>query len=139
MVESDYYPAGAQNDPNAPYNQKDSKPVDVEVYFNQTLSRVATVEVKDYVEEAWEDWEQDEEGNVLHSGGIDYDFSDTNFLKAYKDQELDIPELLSYLKTYITEDLAQTSPHSGKGKHLKRLLAACEGWEVIDEEAVKND
>lgn len=138
MSEKDYYPAGAYNDSNAPYNQVDSEAVDVEIYFNQTLSRIATVKTTDYVAEEWEDWEQDEEGHMLHSGGIAYDFSDTNFLKAYKDQELDILELLNYLKTYIKEDMDKTSPDSGKGKHLKRLLAACEGWEIIDEEAVQD-
>ena len=43
MIESGYYPPGAEHDPNAPWNQVDPEPRKVEVTVSITLSK--TVEV----------------------------------------------------------------------------------------------
>ena len=78
MKESGYYPAGAEYDPNAPWNQIDPEPQEVEVTISMTISKTVKVKVTDYTCE--EDW--DEEG--YH--GINYDFSDCNLEQAVKDQ-----------------------------------------------------
>jgi hypothetical protein len=49
MKESDYYPAGAYSDPNAPYNQVDVPEKDFEVTCSQSLSRTAIVTTNDYI------------------------------------------------------------------------------------------
>lgn len=137
MSESGWYPPGAENDPNAPYNQVDPDPVDISVCASITLSKSATISVDDYTAEEWEDYDTGDEGEVIHTGGVDYDFSDCNLLEVFKEQEYTIPELLERLKAYLTEDLAQCSPESCKGKELKRVLAACDGWTVDEEEVVE--
>ena len=64
--------------PDAPWNQIDPEPQEVEVTISMTISKTVKVKVTDYTCE--EDW--DEEG--YH--GINYDFSDCNLEQAVKDQ-----------------------------------------------------
>ena len=82
MFESEYYPLGA-NTPDAPWNQSDPDPVDVDCYVSCSISKDITISTTDYIAEKWEDWDMDAEGNYVHSGGVDYDFSDCNFSEAY--------------------------------------------------------
>lgn len=103
---------------NAPWNQEDFDTVKVDVCVTTTLTKKTTVEVDDYA--------------VNNCG--DYDFSECDLRGAYNEDGYTITDLLKELKEYAKHDLENTSPNSGKGKHLKRLLAACEGWEVEDEE-----
>ena len=138
MRDSDYYPNGAYNDPNAPYNQVDSEPVEVEVTISQSLSRSTTITVTDYTAEEWEDYEPDEEDGFYRIGGVDYDFSDSDLKGAYEEQEYTIPELLDYLKAYLIADIAKCSEESGKKKKLQHILACCEGWEIDETEVIKN-
>ena len=51
MSEADYYPAGAYNDPRAPYNEVDIPERDFEVTISQTLSRTVTIVTDDYYPE----------------------------------------------------------------------------------------
>ena len=51
MIKSDYYPPGAEFDPNAPYNQSDPEPVEVDVCISQTLHKSTTISTTDYVAE----------------------------------------------------------------------------------------
>ena len=78
MSESGYYPAGAEYDPNAPWNQIDPEPQEVEVTISMTISKTVKIKVTDYTCE--EDWDED----GYH--GINYDFSDCNLEQAVKDQ-----------------------------------------------------
>lgn len=71
------YPIGSDT-PDAPWNQIDPEPQEVEVTISMTISKTVKVKVTDYTCE--EDW--DEEG--YH--GISYDFSDCNLEQAVKDQ-----------------------------------------------------
>ena len=49
MRDSDYYPAGAYNDPNAPYNEPaDPDPIEVECDTVVTLRKTITVETCNY-------------------------------------------------------------------------------------------
>ena len=47
MSESGYYPAGAEYDTNAPWNQIDPEPQEVEVTISMTISKTVKVKVTD--------------------------------------------------------------------------------------------
>ena len=78
MIESGYYPPGAEHDPDAPYNQSEPEEIEVEVVINQTLSKSTKILTTDYIVNEWEDFEPDEEGRFYRTGGIEYDFSDSD-------------------------------------------------------------
>lgn len=71
-------PIGADNDPNAPWNQEDPKPRTIEVTVSITLSKTVRVEVDNYTTED----ETDENGN--HS--TYYDYSNCDLEQAVRDQ-----------------------------------------------------
>lgn len=138
MIESGYYPPGAEFDPDAPYNQSEPEPVEVDVTISQSLSRSTTIKVTDYISNEWEDFEPDEEGRFYRTGGIEYDFSDSDLKGAYKEQDYTIPELLDYLKAYLIADIANCDKESGKKQKLQHILDCCEGWEVDETEVIEN-
>lgn len=79
MIESGYYPSGAEHDPNAPWNQKDLEEKDIEVTISVTLSKTVTISVNDYkIGESG----LDEEGYYFE----DIDFSECNLEEAVKEQ-----------------------------------------------------
>ena len=65
----DNYPSGAANDPNAPYNQRDPEPIEIEVTISMTLSKTVKIYVDDYTQD-----------------GPDIDFSECNLSQAVDDQ-----------------------------------------------------
>ena len=69
MKESGYYPAGAEFDPRAPYNEVEQPPKDVEVTISAIVSKTIKVPVRDYI--------IDEEGNI--------DFSECDLKKAVEE------------------------------------------------------
>ena len=132
------YPCGADT-PDAPWNQSDPEPIEVEVTISQSLSRSTTIEVHDYTIKEWEDTEYIKEEGISRIGkGIDYDFSDSNLKEAYEMQEYTIPELLEYLKSYLINDIAQCVEGSSRQKLLKYILKGCEGWTVDETEVIKD-
>lgn len=76
----DNYPPGAANDINAPYNQVDPEPIEVEVTVSITLSKTVKIYVDDYIQEAPE---VDEDGHYYKG---DIDFSDCDLKSAVKNQ-----------------------------------------------------
>ena len=77
MKESGYYPAGAEFDPRAPWNEVELPPKDVEVTVSVTLSKTVKITVNDYT--------IDEEGYC--------DFSECDLHKAVKEQ-IKLPQQL---------------------------------------------
>ena len=71
MTESGYYPMGAEFDKNAPYNQVEPEPLEIEVTVSVTLSKTMKIKVNDYLEEI----EEDEEGiyRITRDGETIYD------------------------------------------------------------------
>ena len=69
MKESGYYPAGAEFDPRAPWNEVELPPKDVEVTISAIVSKTIKVPVRDYT--------IDEEGNI--------DFSECDLKKAVEE------------------------------------------------------
>lgn len=145
------YPMGADT-PDAPWNQSDPDPVDVEVCVSITLSKSVTISVTDYQAEEWEDWEKDDEGGTIHTGGVDYDFSDSDLKGAYESTEYTIPDLLKELQQRVQKEYdqveeemkAQTSlsraqkrPYEVKLNKLQNLISACDDWNVDELEVVE--
>lgn len=48
MAQSNYYPMGAEHDPNAPYNEKEPKPIKVKLDVYLTIHKVVEVETDKY-------------------------------------------------------------------------------------------
>ena len=69
MKESGYYPAGAEFDPRAPWNEEEQPYKEVEVTVSITVSKTMKIPVKDYV--------------MYEDGGID--FTDCNLKKAVEE------------------------------------------------------
>ena len=84
MAESGYYPAGAEHDPNAPWNQEDIPEREVEVTVSVTLSKTLKIKVSDYT--------VDSEGNV--------DYSDCNLREAVENQIILPQEAYKYVNLY---------------------------------------
>ena len=84
MAESGYYPAGAEHDPNAPWNQEDIPEREVEVTVSITLSKTLKIKVSDYT--------VDSEGNV--------DYSDCNLREAVENQIILPQEAYKYVNPY---------------------------------------
>lgn len=138
MMESGYYPPGAEFDPDAPYNQSEPEPVEVDVTISQSLSRSTTIKVTDYISNEWEDVEPNNKGGFYRTKEIEYDFSDSDLKGAYEEQDYTIPELLDYLKAYLIADIANCDKESGKKQKLQHILDCCEGWEVDETEVIEN-
>lgn len=84
MAESGYYPAGAEHDPNAPWNQEDIPEREVEVTVSVTISKTLKIKVSDYT--------VDSEGNV--------DYSDCNLREAVENQIILPQEAYKYVNPY---------------------------------------
>ena len=81
MSESDYYPTGTYNNPDAPWNEVTKKPQKVEVTVSITLSKTVEIEVDDYTTE-----EINEDGiyNII------YNFDNCDLEQAVRNQ-IDLP------------------------------------------------
>jgi hypothetical protein len=131
-MSNDYYPAGAENDPNAPYNQVTPDPVNVDVEACYTLSRKATVSTSNYEAEDWDDWDCSD-GEVQHIGGTDYDFRNTNFIDEFENDFYTPLELFEELKIRVESELELIPDKSTlTAKRLQRLLKSCENWSIED-------
>ena len=117
------YPLGADNS-LAPWNQEENTEIERDCDVTETIARKVTLSTTDYVAE--EDWD-DEIGKC-----ISVDTSETDWSAEYANQEYTALELISKLKTYVEEDIKNTSPDTSKGRELKRLLSACDGWEQTE-------
>lgn len=119
MRDSDYYPAGAYNDANAPYNQHENEPIEVDCDTCVTLRKTITVETTNYYEE-WDD----------ETGA-----SDINLLDGYNDleeyvgkQHIALTDLLEELAKYINGELQGDISHTRRCR-LRQMLEDCQGWE----------
>ena len=135
MKESGYYPLGIEYSSDAPWNQSEPEPVEVDVTISQSLSRSTKIKVTDYVANEWEDVEPNDKGGFNRIGGVEYDFSNSDLKGAYEEQEYTIPELLDYLILYLIRDIAKCNEESDKKKKLQHILKCCEGW-ILDETEV---
>lgn len=81
MIESGYYPIGAENDTAAPWNQKELPNKEIEVLVSITLSKSVKIKVSDYV---ITEVGKDEDGDYFE----DIDYSDCDLKGAVEEQIL---------------------------------------------------
>lgn len=108
-------PIGTENNMMAPWNQIDNQEIDRDCVITETISRKVILSTTDYIEE--EDL---------------VDTSNTNWFDEYSSQEYTALELIDRLKSYIEEDIRNTSPNTCKWRELQMLLSACKGWEQVE-------
>ena len=119
MRDRDYYPAGAFNDPSAPYNSVDLEPKEFDCIITHTLEKSVGVETDNYRPF------RDDDGRIY------YETDDVDWVEDYDSQHLDIMELLSELRKLATEKL-NTEISVSEKKHLKKIIEESEGWETIE-------
>ncbi len=117
------YPLGADT-PSAPWNQVENPEIERYCEVTESITRNVTLSTTDYVSD--EDWD-DKIGKCISA-----DTSETDWSREYDSQEYTALELIAKLKSYVEEDLNNTSPNTSKGRELQRLLYACDGWEQVD-------
>lgn len=122
MIESGYYPIGAEHDPLAPWNQSEPPEEEIEVLVSITLSKSVKIKVSDYtvVDEG-----KDEDGNYFKS----LDFSDCDLKSAVEEQIL-LPYEVGQLLVDIDNNPHKIPP---KSEFMKEDLC---GWNVDDFEVI---
>ena len=146
---SGYYPAGAEFDPSAPYNEVEIPEKDFDVTCSQSLSRTAVVWTQDYIPGAEGcDYEPDGEGGYSTCGWQDPDdTSDTNWANEYSANGYKTPlELIDMLKEYLEKDLREIqkdmlpndrSFRATQVRKLKGLIEECECWTEDETEFIE--
>lgn len=143
------YPAGAEHDENAPYNQVEVPDREFDVLISQTLSKSTTVITNNYIPGAsGVDYDSDDEGGCV---AVSYqepdDTSDTNWGKEYSENDHYTPlELINKFKEYlekewnVLKDAAEANDAETKWKknNIKHLIEECEGWTEDETEIVEN-
>lgn len=108
MYDNYNYPASSDT-PDAPWNEPIPQQRDIDIKATFTLSKVVSAKTSN-------------------------DAQITNCGQAFDESgHLTISELLRELEFYIKDDLMTCSKNTCKRSYLNRLLAACKGWEVIEE------
>ena len=142
MIESGWYPPGAEFDSNAPYNQVEVPQKDFEVTCSQSLSRTAIVTTNNYIpceDEGYED------GVGYHDEWADT--SDTNWKEEYTANGYCTPlELIQLLKEYLEKDLEKwkeedkKDPHKWASTQVRKyefLIDECDCWTDDETEYVE--
>lgn len=130
MIESGYYPPGAEYDPNAPWNEPDIPEATFDVCISQTLSKSVKVTTDDYSPEV----DADEDGTYMYP-----DTSDTDWKAAYgNDQHYTPLELIKQFKEFLEKLLPDPITFRREYHRAKHLISECEGWiedetEIIQE------
>lgn len=122
MRERDYYPAGAFDDHDAPYNDVPIEPYEFDCIITQTVQKYVGVETKSYNIEV-----DEEDGSVYREpDGVDWD-------EEYGTQHLDIPELLGVLQGLAKEKLEKCKDLSISEKNrLNWLIKEADRWESTE-------
>ena len=139
MSERDYYPAGAYDDPSAPFNQVDIPEKDFDVCISQTLSKSTTISTNDYIPGAEGcDYEPDGEGGYSACGWHDPDdTSETDWKRAYEECAMTPLEIIKNAEKIAKALLEEGKTRVG-GVYLKSLVEECQDWnedelEVMEE------
>lgn len=124
------YPPGAANDPNAPWNEKETPEREFEVCITQTLSKTVKVTTNNYIP----DGGVDEDGHYY----FDADTSDTNWKEVYKDNHYTPLELIEKFRDFLKSTLQDPLGGTLKYAHRIMLIEECENWiedetEIVEE------
>ncbi len=128
MYESGYYPAGAEHDPRAPWNQREPDEAVRDVTYTCTMQRTTSVSITDFVPGGWE---KDEDGFAYRD---DDDFSDTDWLEDFTSQNRTPAQLIALLKEIASEFAAGRTVQK-RTSTWQHIADDCDGWEMDDEYA----
>lgn len=143
MRESGYYPAGAEFDPNAPWNEVEVPERDFDITCSQSLSKTVTVTTNNYIPGAsGVDYEPDGEGGYCSCGWQDPDdTSNINWSEEYDENGHYTPlELIEKYKETLSKELdnlieygknfPKKKPYwwTQRKRTLEHLIEECEGW-----------
>lgn len=127
MSEKDYYPAGAYNDPNAPYNEVEYPEHDFDMAVSVTLTRDATITTNQY--NAYVDNED---------GHTEYETDSIEWKNEYESQYWTIPQLLDKMRTLL--DKWKPEKMERADKHLyERIMDESTGWEQEEMEVIEHE
>lgn len=126
MIESGFYPPGAEFDPNAPYNQSDPDERSFTCEVMETVSRMVDVTTTKYNVFS----ETDEDG-MYYS---ELDTSDVNWGEEYDELYYDLPELMKELKAFILGNVDVDRLNSVQRRKMEYLLGQCDGWGLVERE-----
>lgn len=130
MIESGYYPDGAQYDSNAPWNEVIKPDIYVKATISQSLSRDINLCIKEYPTIV----EEDEDGWYEYP-----DYSSINLNEVYKEQHLTPTKLIEEFSKYLNKELKKDNLDSKTKNRLQFLLDECLEWVEDDLEVVKYD
>ena len=118
MIESGYYPPGAEFAANAPWNEKRVPQRNFNVSVSQVLSKSTQVVTDDYTLE----FDKEDKSTYV-------DTSDTDWKSAYSGDGHFTPlELIELFKEHLEKHLPDPVIDVMGYKKAKNLIAECEGW-----------
>lgn len=119
------YPPGAEHDPNAPYNQKEQEPIDINVCVSCTLSKSTTIEGNPEVDDLKDIYEQQ-----------DYTIPELldEFIKILKKEIAEINATIKLLDDNMSN--AKKALESSVS-HYNNMLKSIKGWTVDELEVIK--
>lgn len=116
MIESGYYPPGAEHDPKAPYNEVETPEREIEVTVSVTLSKTVKIKVSDY---EIVDSGKDEDGEYFE----DIDYSNCDLKSAVESQVVLPHKAWDYI--------------APKSKKETNAIFDLKGWTVDDFEVIE--
>lgn len=120
MRDCDYYPLGAYNDPNAPYNEVELPDIEVSCEVSITLAKKdAPVFTGNYVNEC-----DDEEGYE----SVEVLDTYQELADKYDAQHYSISWMLQQLARYIEAELKDDGITMARRNELSKMLEDCQGW-----------
>ena len=132
MRDRDYYPAGAYDDPSAPYNSVDVPEKDFEITCTQTLSKSVIVTTDNYIPGGYG---VDEDGGYQDPD----DTSDTCWADEYAENDYHTPaQLIALFHRYLQDEFERPGIAVREPSFMKRLMEECEDW-YVDEEDYEMD
>ena len=129
------YPLGAENNENAPYNEKKNEYLDFNVCISQTLSKNTSIKSNDY--KKVKEWDDEFYYNSI-------DTSEMNYKAITLEQHYTPMELITLFKEFLEVEVQKTDFFDdSKIRIMKNLIEECNNWtedetEVILENVICN-
>ena len=130
MSERDYYPAGAYDDPNAPWNEHEPDVKEFDCSVSVTLAQVLPIGTQNYTEYPPEREADDEGGYITIPGGIDTD--DVDWREEYEAQCMQLDVLLETMADYLERIANGEQLDARERKTIPQLVMEARGWNVDD-------
>ena len=127
MRDRDYYPAGAYDDPNAPYNQHENPERDFDVEVSVTLTRSTAITTTNY--DMYFDYEDGH--TYVETDNIDWQ-------DEYDEQHMSIPDLLTKMSELLKKWKPAEMTRSERNLY-KLILEEVDGWEESETEIIDHE